>query len=182
MRGWRNHSRVPAEVCTCHTYLDATNGSASRPGRQYKIWAETVRNALDFVESSAGIPPGRVAIVGYSLGASVALCAAAVEPNLAGVVDWSGSLPDRCRDIRRLPPLLMIHGARDSVIPPYNVRQLAMLCELQGFSCETRISPEQHHRFSAGGLARAGHDVEAFFGSYAWFPIAGRERAQARER
>ncbi len=143
-------------------YLDATKGSASRPERHYGIWSGTVRDALGFVKSSAGISTDRIAIVGYSLGASVALCTAAIAPDLAGVVDWSGSMPDGCRWAQRLPPLLMIHGARDSVIPPYNVRQLAALCELRGFSCETRIFPGEGHRFSAGGLARADQDIETF--------------------
>ena len=42
---------------------------------------------------------------------------AAVEPRLAKVVVWSGSLPDAYRDVIMLPPLLILHGSLDAIIP-----------------------------------------------------------------
>jgi len=101
-------------------------------------------------------------VVGYSLGASVALSVAAVEPELAGIVVWSGSLPDAYRNVKRLPPLLILHGARDAVIPDYNARQLAALCTLNHFSCELHIYPDEGHAFSRDAIARADGQIEAF--------------------
>ena len=143
-------------------YLDVTAGRASDPESHYEIWAQAVRDTLQYIQSEAAIPPSRTAIVGYSLGGSVALSAAAGEPELAGVVVWNGSLPDAYRDVRILPPLLVLHGSRDAIIPVQNARQLAALCEQRQFQCDLDIYGGEGHAFSAGGLARANSRILAF--------------------
>ena len=146
-------------------YLDVTHGSADEPQRQYGTWAQTVRDALHEIRSHNGIPINRTFIIGYSLGGSVALVLGASEPQLAGIVVWSGSLPDAYRDVRRLPPLLIIHGARDSVMPEYNARQLATLCVLRQFSCRLNMYPEEGHAFSKAGVAAADSQIRTFLDS-----------------
>jgi carboxymethylenebutenolidase len=143
-------------------YLDVTRGHASDPEMHYGIWAQTVRDALQYIQSEADIPPSRTAIVGYSLGGSVALSVAAMESHLAGVVVWSGSLPDAYRDVEMLPPLLILHGTRDSVIPVDNARQLAALCTIKHLGCDLSIYYEEGHAFSAAGLTRANREIQAF--------------------
>jgi dienelactone hydrolase len=114
----RGLARSGCRVYVPH-YLDATRGRATDPESHYGLWAQTVRDAIEHVQLQTGIPQPRTAIVGYSLGGSVALVAAAQEPHLAGVVVWTGSLPDAYRNLRLLPPLLILHGGLDSIIPPY---------------------------------------------------------------
>ncbi len=146
-------------------YLDVTRGSAREPELHYGMWAQTVRDAIQYIQSRTGIPPSRTAIAGYSLGASVALSVAALEPHLAGIVVWSGSLPDAYRDVNKLPPLLILHGARDRVVPDYNARQLAELCTMKQFRYELNIYPEEGHAFSADGITRADRQIQTFLDS-----------------
>ena len=104
-------------------YLDATHGSANAPESHYETWANTQQYTLSRIlerqqytlspKGFEGVPQSRIAIVGYSLGGSVALAFASKEPHLAGVVVWSGSMPDAYRDVETLPPLLILHGAHD---------------------------------------------------------------------
>ncbi len=101
-------------------------------------------------------------MVGYSLGGSVALAAAAQEPRVAGIVVWSGSLPDSYRDVRTLPPLLILHGGQDATIPAWNARQLAALCTERQLRCELNIYPGEGHAFSAAGIAQAHGQIRAF--------------------
>jgi dienelactone hydrolase len=143
-------------------YLDVTHGSASDPAGHYALWAQTVLDAMRDIQFRTGIPPSRIVIAGYSLGASVALAAGAQEPSLAGIIVWSGSLPDAYRDVNQLPPLLILHGGRDQTIPDSNARQLAELCTLKRFRCELNIYPAEDHAFSADGIARAGSQMPAF--------------------
>jgi carboxymethylenebutenolidase len=143
-------------------YLDVTRGSTREPELHYGMWAMAVRDVLEYIRGRTGIPPGRMAMVGHSLGASVALSAAALEPHLAGIVVWSGSLPDAYRGVQTLPPLLILHGGRDPVIPDFNARQLATVCTLRQFPCELRIYPDEGHAFSAAGIARADRQIQAF--------------------
>lgn len=143
-------------------YLDVTGGHATAPELHYGVWAQTVWDALKYIQSKTEIPPSRTTIVGYSLGGSVALSVAAVEPHLAGVVVWSGSLPDAYRDVKILPPLLILHGARDPIIPAGNARQLAALCTTERLPCELSIYSEEGHAFSADGITRANRQIRAF--------------------
>ena len=92
----------------------------------------------------------------------MALSVAAVEPRLAGVVVWSGSLPDAYRNVTMLPPLLILHGSRDAIIPADNARQLAALCTMKQLHCDVSIYSEEGHAFSALGVTRANHQIQAF--------------------
>jgi dienelactone hydrolase len=144
-------------------YLDVTHGSPRDPVKHYAIWAQAVRDALTFVQAQTHIAPSRTVLVGYSLGASVALAAATGEFQLAGIVVWSGSLPDAyVSAFDRPPPLLILHGARDTVIPVFNARQLAKLCELRHGVCRLSIYDEEGHAFSREGIAQADREVEEF--------------------
>lgn len=143
-------------------YLDVTGGRAGDPESHYEVWAQAVRDALRYIQSEADIPPSRMAIVGYSLGGSVALSVAAVEPRLSGVVVWSGSLPDAYRDVKMLPPLLILHGSRDAIIPADDARQLASLCTVKQFHCDLKIYRDEGHAFSSAGFTRANHQIQAF--------------------
>ncbi len=144
-------------------YLDVTQGSPRDPVKHYAVWAQAVRDALTFIQVHTHIAPSRTVLLGYSLGASVALAAAAGESQLAGIVVWSGSLPDAyVSTFDRLPPLLILHGARDAVIPVFNARQLAKLCELRHGVCRLSIYDAEGHAFSSPGIAAADREVKEF--------------------
>ena len=87
---------------------------------------------------------------------------AAQEARLAGVVVWSGSLPDAYRDVEKLPPLLILHGGQDATIPVSNAQQLATLCAQKKFSCDLSIYPQQSHAFSPGATTRADRQIFMF--------------------
>src|SRR5579884_1263055 len=105
---------------------------------------------------------GHAVIIGYSLGASIALSLGAEEPDLAGIVVWSGSLPDEYREPDVLPPLLILHGSRDTVIPEYNAQQLGSLCKLRRFKCDLEIFPDEGHAFSQSAITRAEAKIRNF--------------------
>ena len=146
-------------------YLDITNGDSLEPALHYEAWTRTVIDALSYIHSRTGCVPAQTAVLGYSLGASVALSVAASGPRLAGVVSWNGSLPDNHRDVPWLPPLLILHGGRDQVIPSFNARQLAALCEARHFRCELNVYPEEGHAFSIDAAARAERQMRVFLDS-----------------
>lgn len=144
-------------------YLDVTHGSSCDPIEHYAIWAQAVRDALGYIQLQTHIAPSRIALLGYSLGASVALAATVRESRLAGIVVWSGSLPDAyVSEFDRLPPLLILHGSQDKIIPVFNARQLADLCNLKHGVCKLSIYPEEGHAFSSKGIGDADRQVEAF--------------------
>lgn len=130
-------------------YLGATRGSAADPPRHYRTWARVVTDTLSYTKNA------RAVLVGYSLGASVALAAAAADSRVQGVVEFSGSLPDEYVPTAKLPPLLIFHGESDATVPAWNARQLVELCRQRQFNCEAHIWPGEGHVFSAAAVQRA---------------------------
>lgn len=85
--------------------------------------AAPILNAwLDSKLSETGIAPSGLALVGFSQGTMVALHAGLRRPVAPGaVIGFSGALIAGERlpaEIKSKPPVLLIHGAADQVVPP----------------------------------------------------------------
>jgi len=86
--------------------------------REYWRWVRVVRDAVGWVRVRSEVRPNRVGLFGISLGAYVAVGAAATDPRVARVVLLSGGLePGTADSVRRFPSALMLHGTRDDVVP-----------------------------------------------------------------
>lgn len=148
-------------------YLDATRGSASNPAAHYSTWVRVAHDAIasTLTKTEAGVR--RVVLIGFSLGASVALAEASRDDaRVAGVVAWSGSLPDEYARIAvTLPPILIIHGEKDTVIPVADAAQLTKLCELLKTRCEFQVFRGESHWFSAGAISTANQFIWTFLES-----------------
>jgi phospholipase/carboxylesterase len=83
--------------------------------------AEDLNGFLDARLSEAGLEPNRLVLVGFSQGAMISLHVALRRPApVAGVVAISGRLlrPERLGgDIVAKPPVLLMHGDEDPVVP-----------------------------------------------------------------
>jgi len=106
------------------------------------------------------VKPSRVALVGFSQGTMMALYVALrrAEP-LAGVVGFSGALvgPKLLEDeIRSRPPVLLVHGRDDAVVPvgalPAATKALARL----NVSVEWHIEETLGHGIDQTGLKLCG--------------------------
>lgn len=136
-------------------YFDAT-GSSTPSTQNYEVWVKAVQ---DLIGECARLPHYAnrpIALVGYSLGASVALAAGSQGVPVRAIADWYGDLPDAFfSKFRGMPPLLILHGARDSNIPVRNAEQLIRLCEMKELSCESHIYDDQEHGFNGQALEDA---------------------------
>lgn len=140
-------------------YLEATPG--------YPAWVQAVEDAATYITASAGIRKERIALVGYSLGASVALAASAKSPVFGAIVEFSGSLPDEyLPGLQSFPPLLIIHGRNDSIVPLYNAIQLAKLCVPRHLTCQQDLLAGEGHIFTKGARAKSGRELEQFLAEY----------------
>jgi len=146
-------------------YLDATQGSADRAAARYPVWSHTVTRFIGMLR--AEFPSHQVGIVGYSLGASVALMAASRDAQAAAVVDWYGSLPDEAAvELRHMPPLLILHGAEDRTVPVFNAEQLETLLLNRGLPCSSHIYSDQGHGFTGNSLVDADNRTARFLAQY----------------
>jgi phospholipase/carboxylesterase len=144
----RNESMILAETQTAAALLDSY------------ISAELARRDL---------AEGQVALVGFSQGTMMALHVAPRRSrSLAGVVGYSGSLiaPQLlAADIRSRPPILLVHGDADPVVPYPSLGVARTALQAAGIKVETITRPGLAHGIDEEGQARGGAFLAAAFAS-----------------
>lgn len=129
---------------------------------QEEIWrgVQATRPILaQFLESELsefGLIGKDLALVGFSQGTMMALDAATRFPaGIAGVVGYSGLLAGAkylAEELRRRPPVLLVHGERDQVIPVQALRYSAEALAGAGLSVEAHVRPLLGHGIDQEGL------------------------------
>lgn len=144
-------------------YFDATRSSEPSDAN-YSMWAQVVEKLVE-ESSQSSIPAQRkTMLLGFSLGASVALAAGSQRAKVAAIAEWYGSLPDTFfYKMKGMPPLLILHGGRDQTIPVINALQLIKLCGLKQLTCDSHIYAKQGHGFDSGSVKDADSRTLAFF-------------------
>jgi dienelactone hydrolase len=131
-------------------------GNSKPSDRAYRQWVQAVN---DLVVQCRKIPEWsqrKIAVMGLSLGSSVALAVGSQAIGVDAVVDWYGSLPDEFFESRKgMPPLLILHGDRDPIIPVINGQQLVRLCTMGHYTCESHFYTDQGHGFAGEALQDA---------------------------
>ena len=89
----------------CLTFSGPGQGRAIREqGLPFRPdWEAVVRPVVDFALGLPGVDPGRVALLGWSLGGLLAPRAAAFEPRLAALVAWDGAFDNFAAGLAMLP-------------------------------------------------------------------------------
>ncbi len=114
---------------------------------------------LDAELAAAGLTDDRLLLVGFSQGTMMALhVGLRRERALAGIIGISGMLvaPEQLgQEIKSRPPVLLIHGTDDEVVPFRSLGLAAGVLEAAGVPVETHIAPGVGHSVDQGGLAAA---------------------------
>lgn len=114
---------------------------------------------LDARLAEEGLAPAALALVGFSQGTMLALHVAPRRPEpVAAVVGFSGRLlaPERlAAEARSRPPVLLIHGDADPLVPPEALPEAAAALAGAGFAVLTHVSPGAGHTIAPDGLAAA---------------------------
>ena len=101
-------------------YFDATGtiiAGLDAEAREYWTWVHVVHDAVEWVRARPEVRPSHVGLFGYSMGAFLAVGAAATDPHVSRVVLLAGGLePVAVDSIRHMPPTLLLHGTADDVV------------------------------------------------------------------
>ncbi len=145
------------QVLYPHYYDAAPDRSQSLD--DFEDWVDLVR------ELAGSLAPGRkFYLVGFSQGAEIALGAGAEGVPATAIADWYGAFFEQyARNLRAQPPLLLLHGARDTTIPPSFAAQTLETCREHRLRCESHIYPEQGHGFGGPDLEDADRRTVEFF-------------------
>jgi phospholipase/carboxylesterase len=105
-----------------------------------------------------GLAEDRLALVGFSQGTMLALhVAPRRERQLAGVVGYSGMLIDAGpSEVRTRPPILLVHGDADPMIPVAALGKAGAALRQLGFDLSTHISRGLGHSIDMEGLRLGG--------------------------
>jgi len=129
--------------------------------RRYVAWAKLVDDLADYLEKSAD-SNGKVGLVGFSNGAILASGAAARDPNVSAAVIYYGGAPwPTLGTVNHFPPLLILHGDADQIIPVRDGRMLAMYAQQLGGKADLVIYPGESHGFGSRLQTKNGQDALA---------------------
>jgi phospholipase/carboxylesterase len=128
-----------------------TGGETARP---------VIKSFLEDVWRQTGFGPGQTILGGFSQGAMMALdVGLRLEEPLAGIVAFSGGVisPDEIGDhIKSKPPVCLIHGAEDDVVPVSMSVRGGEALKKAGVDVQVHVSPATGHSIAQDGLEVAG--------------------------
>jgi len=147
------------KVGSIYTFFAATRV------RRWKKYRITVKNAIDYLKSLPNVQSNEIGIIGFSMGAALALSTAGNIENVNAVVIYYGSQPESKRTVKnigngnplnvapanylaRLPPVLILHGSDDTVVKAEESKTLFDRLKKMGKIAELHIYPGEKHRFS----------------------------------
>ncbi len=117
--------------------------------RHFPAWMKTLWDAVSFVARQPSVDPERIGLLGFSLGAYLALSAAAIDSRVKIVVDYFGGFPKEMKlFMRRFCPVLILHGEQDATVPVAEAYHLQQMLEKKQIPYEMKIYPGVGHGFS----------------------------------
>ncbi len=136
--------------------------------------APLLERFLDAELARHALPPAALALVGFSQGTMMALHVGlrrAVAP--AAIVGYSGILVERAdgdaekfaAEIKSRPPVLLVHGDRDDLIPPQALFQATQGLAALDVPVEWHLSAGVGHGIDAEGLRHGGEFLARRFGA-----------------
>ena len=136
-------------------YFERTETAWATPqliDKHFPVWLEVLADAVTYVESRPEVDPGRIGLLGVSLGSFLSLSLATYDHRVATVVDLFGGIPEFFLEkARAMPPVLILHGEDDAVVPVREVYKLEALLKRLGATYECKTYPGQGH--ALGGMA-----------------------------
>ncbi len=115
---------------------------------------------IDDLLARHGLTEDKLALVGFSQGTMVALHVAPRRPRaVAGIVGYSGMLadPDALKtEVVTKPPVLLIHGDADTVLPVVALHEAGTVLSGLGFAVSAHVSAGLGHSIDETGLRLGG--------------------------
>lgn len=141
--------------------------SAMRAGADAAL--PVLNNFLDACLVAHGLTDDAMALVGFSQGGMMALQAGLRRPHTcAGVACFSGVLigaNDLADQITARPPILLVHGEVDELIPATSLDVSKSALSGFGIEAETHLLPGLGHGIDERGLATGGEFLARTLGS-----------------
>ena len=117
--------------------------------QRYRDWAKTVGELAEYLEKQKD-SNGKAGLVGFSNGGILATGASTLNPKINAAVIYYGTDPwPLGTRAKRFPPLLILHGDADQIIPVDAGKELAAEAKSLGGPADLVIYPGESHGFGA---------------------------------
>jgi dienelactone hydrolase len=152
--GFRDYSRDLAShgyvVFLIH-YFDATDtataGDLPVDRSRFTLWTKALQDGITYASQDPHVDRHRIGLLGFSLGAFLALWESSQDSRVKAVVEYYGGTSLFMGPAQRMPATLILHGAKDSIVPLEEARKLERLLDEQHASYAIKIFPNQDHGF-----------------------------------
>lgn len=138
-------------------WIDGSSEAAAAAGLEAA--ADDLNAFLQARLAEYGLTPDRLALVGFSQGAMMAMHVAPRRPApVAGVVAISGRLLEHERladEVASRPPVLLVHGDQDDLVPFANLDFAAEVLARAGFDVYGHVMRGTGHGIASDGLSVA---------------------------
>lgn len=150
---------------TGREWFPLTDRAQSERWRGATSAAPALDRFLDAELARRNLPPSALALVGFSQGTMIGLHVGLRRPTPPlAVIGYSGRLtaPNQTdfaamkNEIVSRPPVLLIHGDMDMVVPPESLELSAQGLKILGIDAETHMSHGIGHGIDQDGLQRGG--------------------------
>src|SRR5579863_654780 len=125
-------------------------------------YVRTLNDATRYIATQPEIRNKGIGVVGFSLGGYLALALAEEErshppplrsPEIKAVVEFFGGMPGFAEErFTTMPPVLILHGEGDDVVPVSSAYELERLLKNKAVPYEIKIYPHQGHGFSGDAV------------------------------
>lgn len=125
-------------------------------GQGFAASTDMLNRYLD--EMAKEFPADRTVLVGFSQGTMMSLHVGPQRAQqLAGIVGFSGRMmqPESLADAVSKPPVQLIHGDSDEVVPPASMPEAEKALKSAGFDVQSHVSPGVGHGIAPDGLSLA---------------------------
>jgi len=132
--------------------------------RLWPVWADTVKDAVTFAAAHPQVDPDAIGLFGYSLGGFLAVEEATRNPRVRAVAELAGGLfAGRKPAVRRMPPVLVLHGREDQRVPVKQAFAIAQAARETGTRPTVKIYEGEGHALSSAALQDAMTRTREFF-------------------
>jgi dipeptidyl aminopeptidase/acylaminoacyl peptidase len=132
-------------------YFDATGttyATLSGIRTHFETWMTVVADAISFSVGHPKVDAQAIGLLGVSLGGFLALSVASQDQRVAAVVSLMGGMPREIMALtKRMPPVLLLHGEADPVVPVAEAYEVEKLLKRLGSKYEVKTYPGQGHSF-----------------------------------
>ncbi len=134
-------------------FFDRTGDDGVDPKRidrkAFLAWMGAVRDSVDYARKLPNVQTKKIGLLGFSLGAYLSMSVAREEGlEIGAVAEFFGGLTtEHWKDLKRLPPTLIVHGARDKMVPVKEAHALRGFFESRKLPHQVQIYADQGHLF-----------------------------------